>query len=172
MDRRGFLGLLAGIVPAFRAHADLAEAIEGRAFAGAMYIPRERGQYGFAQLWNPPGSGRTCILLGVSYDTPDHAAPFGCELLASTVALPTLVGNPKNRIVGRPASVMQLRTGKASEYPKGDIYGFPHLSQRMKHESFAFTAILLPGYGMTFAPEVKNVQVCLTWSHVERPLAN
>lgn len=170
MDRRRFIASLAGLAAASQVRADRAALLDGRAFAGAMYTPRVADQYGIAQLWNPRGSGKRCIILEVSHDTPDQAAPFGCELIASREPLPKLVGNPKNRIVGGAASVMELRTGTRAAYPTGDLYGFPHLSQRMKLESFAFTAVLLPGHGMLFAPEVKNVQVCLTWSHVEEAL--
>lgn len=166
MNRRGFVASIAAL--ALPASASLTSVLEGRAFAGAMSTPKVAGLYGIGQLWNPPGSGKLCIVCGLVCDTPDEAAPFGAELIAWTSPLANLVGHPKNRILGDADSVMELRTGTMDTYPVGPLYGFPHLSARMKAESFPFMVAIPPGRGILFAPEVVNVQVCITWSHTEQ----
>lgn len=89
----------------------LDRALNGQCFAVGYTLAASPGNYGHLQLYNPPGSGKTCVVLDAWLDTAGTAAAasqWSFELY--NTALPTNIGGAPNLNSGGVASSSLLKS--------------------------------------------------------------
>lgn len=175
MNRRAFMAAAVLLpIPALAAKRQPMDseldALAKRSFIGFHSTTKNATKYSLAQLWNPSGSGKKLLLSEVSVDSSEQLLYFGVELIVSTTAIAALNGYAKNKYLGASDSTAELRTDNITSYPSGNIVGVPQVEpHKMASKKFSRPIVIPPGYGVTAAAEIFNIQMCVTWEFVEVP---
>lgn len=122
--------------------------LAGLVFLGYGYCPAVSAKFSYVQLWNPAASGRRLVLGQVTY-AANQAASAIAHMGYMTVALASLSGNPKNKLLGGAVSAAEIRTENFTSAPgsvsMSDLYMPGAVNQTLKINE---PIIINPGIGL------------------------
>ncbi|AYR24544.1 hypothetical protein [Herbaspirillum rubrisubalbicans] len=140
-----------------------ARTLAGSAFIGTSNAAATAGNYGFVQLWNPPGSGKNIIVERITASSATAGA-FG--MFVANVAIANSSGvTPvsKKAAAGVPASVTQIRYEINAVGTVTGSSGFMDSRSNQANSSVEFKVvepiIVTPGYGVHVGTGVTNQDI-------------
>lgn len=95
-------------------------AVNGQIFERASYISNLAGNYSLFQIYNPVGSGKTLIVLGLRYQT-DAGIGWRVRIQQYNTQLTTNIGTLYNVQSGGSPSSATFRSEQPSSFPAGNV---------------------------------------------------
>lgn len=144
-----------------------ARTLAGGMFSGGPSAGATAGQFSYAQLWNPAGTGKNLIVIQSAGSTP-VATPISWVITNTAAATDQSAANLSNKKVGGASGVGQVRIGSTPVLP---TVGFLRTSYAAANVEIPWaikgSIVIPPNSGIGVINNIANTQVAANFEWFE-----